>query len=74
MKNLDVVVAVLLVIGGINWGLVGLSGVDAVAKIFGGTSAALARGIYIAVGLAALYQAVGFRRIQRRWGVARQEA
>ncbi len=35
MKTLDVVVAVLLVIGGLNWGLVGVAGTDLVAALFG---------------------------------------
>jgi uncharacterized membrane protein YuzA (DUF378 family) len=36
MKTIDVVVAVLLVVGGLNWGLVGLFQFDLVAAIFGG--------------------------------------
>ena len=45
----------LLIIGGINWGLVGLFQFDLVAAVFGGQDAALARIVYILVGLAALY-------------------
>lgn len=66
MKSLDVIVAGLLVIGGLNWGLVGLFNFDLVAAIFGG-GAALARIVYIVVGLSALYQAMQWRAIQRRW-------
>lgn len=66
MKSLDVIVAALLVVGGLNWGLVGLFNFDLVAAIFGG-GAALARIVYIVVGLSALYQAMQWKAIQRRW-------
>ena len=35
MKKFDVVAAVLLVVGGLNWGLVGVAGFDLVATLFG---------------------------------------
>jgi uncharacterized membrane protein YuzA (DUF378 family) len=70
MKSLDVLAAILLVVGGLNWGLVGLFQFDLVAAIGGGMSGALARIIYIVVGLAAFYQAAGWKAIQRRWSVA----
>ena len=41
MKTLDVVAAVLLVVGGLNWGLVGIARFDLVAAIFGMHSAKL---------------------------------
>ncbi|MES2823127.1 MAG: DUF378 domain-containing protein [Pseudomonadota bacterium] len=44
----------LLIAGGINWGLVGLFQFDLVAALFGDMSA-LARIVYVLVGLAALY-------------------
>jgi uncharacterized protein len=44
----------LLVIGGLNWGLVGLFGVDLVATSFGPGSVA-SRVIYVLVGLSAAY-------------------
>jgi len=71
MKNLDVIAAVLLVIGGLNWGLVGLFHFDLVATIFGmkfGETNGISSVVYILVGLSALYQAVSFRGIQARWG------
>jgi uncharacterized membrane protein YuzA (DUF378 family) len=67
MKALDVIVAVLLVIGGLNWGLVGLFQFDLVAAIFGGQSAALSRIVYILVGLSAVYQALMWKTIHNRW-------
>lgn len=69
MKPIDVIAAVLLVVGGLNWGLVGAFDFDLVATIFGAGSL-LATVVYVLVGLAAAYQAVTFRAIQRRWGVA----
>jgi uncharacterized membrane protein YuzA (DUF378 family) len=70
MKTLDVMAAVLLVVGGLNWGLVGLFQFDLVAAIFGGQDAALARIVYLVVGLSALYQVATWRAIQNRWSTA----
>lgn len=67
MKSLDVVVAVLLVVGGLNWGLVGLFKFDLVAAIFGGPEAALSRIVYVLVGICAVYQALSWKAIQGRW-------
>jgi uncharacterized membrane protein YuzA (DUF378 family) len=69
MKSLDVIVAALLVIGGLNWGLVGFFGFDLVASIFGPMSF-LSRIVYVLVGISALYQAAQWKAIQRRWQVA----
>ena len=66
MKQLDVVAAALLVIGGLNWGLVGAAQFDLVATLFGSMSP-ISRLVYVLVGLAAVYQAVQLRGIQRRW-------
>lgn len=71
MKKLDVVAAVLLVVGGLNWGLVCVAHFDLVAALFGmkfGETSALSSIIYGLVGLAALYQVVSFKGIQNRWG------
>ncbi len=67
MKTIDVLAATLLVVGGLNWGLVGLFQFDLVATIFGGSGALLARLVYLVVGLSALYQAMSWKGIQRRW-------
>lgn len=69
MKAMDVVVAVLLVVGGLNWGLVGLFQFDLVAAIFGGQASVLSRIVYTLVGACAVYQALTWRGIQRRWVV-----
>lgn len=66
MKGMDVVAAVLLVVGGLNWGLVGLFGFDLVASLFGDMSA-VSRLVYTLVGLSAVYQGLQWKAIQRRW-------
>jgi uncharacterized membrane protein YuzA (DUF378 family) len=53
MKALKAIALVLLVIGGLNWLLVGLFGWD-VGMIFGGQEALISRIIYILVGLSAI--------------------
>jgi len=51
---LDIIALILVIIGGLNWGLVGIGGWDLVNIIFG-TVAWLATTVYILVGLAALW-------------------
>jgi uncharacterized protein len=59
MKKLDVAAATLVLVGGLNWGLVGLAKFDLVAWIFGGMSFgetnAASRIVYGLVGVAAVY-------------------
>lgn len=55
MKALTTVVLVLLIIGGLNWLLVGLFQYDLVAALFGGQAAVVARIVYVIVGLCAIY-------------------
>lgn len=55
MKSLNTVSIWLVIIGGLNWGLVAINkDWDLVAKIFGGVDSVWARIIYALVGLAAL--------------------
>jgi len=71
MKILDVIATALLVVGGLNWGLVGVAHFDLVAGIFGmkfGETSALSSVVYALVGIAALYQAVSFKASHHRWG------
>lgn len=58
MKALNLITLALVIIGGINWGLVGAFQFDLVAAIFGGQDAAPARLVYVLVGLSALWQLV----------------
>lgn len=55
MKGLHKLTFILLVIGGLNWLLVGLLGWD-VGLLFGGQMATISRVIYILVGLSALFE------------------
>lgn len=57
MKSLNMIALVLLVVGGLNWGLVGLFSFDLVAAIFG-TASLISNIIYILVGISAVYVAV----------------
>ena len=54
MKPLHAISLVLVIVGAINWGLVGLFQFDLVAALFGGQSAPLSRAVYSLVGLAGL--------------------
>ncbi len=62
----DWVAMILLIVGGINWGLVGLAQFDLVAAIFGGQDALLSRIVYILVGLAALYSIYTATKVNSR--------
>ena len=57
MKSINILTLVLVIVGGFNWGLVGLFGFDLVAAISGGGSA-LSRVVYILVGLSAAWQII----------------
>ncbi len=62
MKTLNAVALALIIIGGINWGLVGLFDFNLVAAIFG-IDSWFSNLIYILVGLAALYSIVLFKPV-----------
>lgn len=62
MKALNIITLLLIIVGGVNWLLVGVAQFDLVAALFGGQDAALSRIVYILVGLSALYQIVPFLR------------
>lgn len=55
MMIIDRIALILTIIGGINWGLVGIFRFDLVAWLFGGQTASLSRVVYILVCLAALW-------------------
>jgi uncharacterized membrane protein YuzA (DUF378 family) len=70
MKKLDVLAAVLVVVGGLNWGLVALAEFDLVATLVGlefGETNAASRIVYGLVGLGAAYQIAQQAAIRRRW-------
>ena len=70
MKKLDILAAVLVIVGGLNWGLVAIGEFDLVAALVGldfGETNALSRIVYGLVGLAAVYQIAQQATIRRRW-------
>jgi uncharacterized membrane protein YuzA (DUF378 family) len=69
MKKLDIVTAALLIVGGLNWGLVAVARFDLVAAVFGldfGETNIASRIIYGLVGLSAVYQAAQLGALRRR--------
>lgn len=52
---MDKIALVLAIIGGLNWGSIGIFGFDVVAFLFGGANSAISRVIYTLVGLAAIW-------------------
>ena len=59
----------ILIIGALNWGLIGFFGYDLIAAIFGGQLALISRIIYAVVGLFGLY-AISFYFTDRKSGSA----
>jgi uncharacterized membrane protein YuzA (DUF378 family) len=73
MRQLDVLATTLVVVGALNWGLVAIARFDLVAALFGmefGETSPLSAAVYGLVGLAALYHAVAWSGMQRRWNSA----
>jgi len=70
MRKLDVLAAVLVVVGALNWGLVAVARFDLVATLFGmrfGEVSGASAVVYTLVGAAGAYQALLWKGIQRRW-------
>lgn len=63
MKVADMIALALVIIGGLNWLLVGLFEFDLVASLFGGQEEILSKIVYILVGVAALYSLKFFKHI-----------
>lgn len=62
MNALNIVALTLLIVGGLNWGLYGLMGLDLVAAI-AGANTMLANIIYMLVGLSAVYAILFYRYV-----------
>ena len=62
MKTMNLITLLLIIVGGINWLLVGLADFDLVAALFGGRDSALSTIVYVLVGISALYQLVPFSK------------
>jgi uncharacterized membrane protein YuzA (DUF378 family) len=61
MRAINLVTLLLIIVGGVNWGLVGLFDFNLVAALFGDMTP-LARIVYVLVGLSAVYQLIPFAR------------
>jgi len=66
MKTLDIIATILILIGALNWGLIGFFDFNLVQAIFGSLTA-VSRIIYAVVGIAALYYIVEWSAMQERW-------
>ncbi|MGF9693329.1 MULTISPECIES: DUF378 domain-containing protein [unclassified Rhizobium] len=62
MRALNIITLLLIIVGGLNWLLVGLFNFDLVATIFGGQDTTLATIVYVLVGLSALWQLIPLSR------------
>ena len=54
MKTLQIIALTVMIIGALNWGLIGLFNFDLVATIFGGAEAIGSKIVYILVGISGL--------------------
>lgn len=70
MKTVDVIAAILLVIGGLNWGLQ-VFDINVVSQLFGeGTT--ITKAIYGLVGISAIWQIFQWKAIQDRWNCCKK--
>ncbi len=58
MKALNVLTLIVVILGALNWGLLGLFQVDLIAALFAGPQTALSRFLYILVGVSGIYQLI----------------
>jgi uncharacterized membrane protein YuzA (DUF378 family) len=72
-RAIDVITYALIIIGALNWGLIGFFAYNLVAALFGEMTV-VSRIIYALVGVAAIYQLLSLPGIFRRWGTASQAA
>ena len=66
MESIDLLAAILVVVGALNWGLARLFGSDLVATVFGQATIP-SRIVYVLVGVSGAFQAVQWKAIQQRW-------
>jgi uncharacterized membrane protein YuzA (DUF378 family) len=72
LNTADWTALVLLIIGGINWGLVGAFSLDLIASLFGGMTVT-SRIAYVLVGLSAIYLTVSFGKLAKKSAEAPRE-
>jgi uncharacterized membrane protein YuzA (DUF378 family) len=77
MKKLDLIASTLLIVGGLNWGLVAIAEFDLVAWVFGeqfGTTNVASRVVYALVGIAAVYGIASLLGSRRATGAPHRAA
>jgi uncharacterized protein len=76
MKWVNVLTLLLLIVGGLNWGMVAIGGheMDLVANLFGGDDSAMARLVYGLVGLSAVWQVAPWLRSMKTGEVHAESA
>ena len=62
LNTVDLIALVLVIVGGLNWGLVGLADFNLVTTIFG----TISRIVYVLVGLAAIYLAAIAMKLEKK--------
>jgi uncharacterized protein len=62
MRAINLITLVLIIVGGLNWLLVGVADFDLVAALFGGQQAVMSKIVYNLVGISAVWQLVPFSR------------
>ena len=65
MKTINVIVAIVLIIGGLNWGLIGVFGWNFIGWVFGNDMGVFPRIIYVIVGACALWRLFVWPGMQR---------
>jgi len=66
MTPMDTLALIFIIVGALNWGLIGIFQFDAIAAIFGGMSNVVSRLLYTLVGLAGIWGiSLLFRRDRR---------
>jgi uncharacterized membrane protein YuzA (DUF378 family) len=66
MKILDILLMAMLVVGGLNWGIIGIMNLNLVSILFGELSL-VSRLFYICVGASAIYQTLQWNIMKERW-------
>ena len=67
MKGLHTITFLLLIIGGLNWGILALTGWE-VGSLFGGMGSTVSKIIYILVGLSAVYEVISHKGMCKKCG------
>jgi uncharacterized membrane protein YuzA (DUF378 family) len=65
LNTLDMTAVLLVIVGGLNWGLVGLANLNLVDMILGAMPL-LSRLVYVLVGLSAVYLAANMMQLQKK--------